>query len=89
MSDRDRQNSIGLLVLAGIGAGALTGALLGLLAVRRPPSARRDEMTDTVDDLKRRAEQILSELSQGTSPVSRSQHKQDILEGDRIEPYDE
>ena len=66
MTDR---NSIWLLILAGIGAGALTGALLGLLASRRP--ARRPAMrsAETVDDLKRRAEQILTELSQ-TSAAS-------------------
>ena len=63
MSDHDRQNSIGLLILAGVGAGALTGALLGLLAIRRPHGPARDEIGETVDDLKRRAEQILTELS--------------------------
>ena len=66
MPDRDQQSSIGLLILAGIGAGALTGALLGLLASRRPRAQARDEIGETVDDLKRRAEQILSELSQSS-----------------------
>lgn len=61
-----QQNSIGLLILAGVGAGALTGALLGFLAIRRPRVQNRDEIGETVDDLKRRAEQILSELSQTT-----------------------
>ena len=64
MPDRDQNLSIGLLILAGVGAGALTGALLGLLASRRPHPQARDEMGETVDDLKRRAEQILTELSQ-------------------------
>ena len=64
MSDHDQRNSLGLLILAGIGAGALTGALLGLLASRRPRAQARDEIGETVDDLKRRAEQILAELSQ-------------------------
>lgn len=66
MPNRDQQSSIGLLILAGIGAGALTGALLGLLASRRPRAQARDEIGETVDDLKRRAEQILSELSQSS-----------------------
>lgn len=64
MPDRDQPNSIGLLILAGLGAGALTGALLGLLASRQPRAQARDEIGETVDDLKRRAEQILAELSQ-------------------------
>ena len=63
MSNRDHQNSIGLLILAGIGAGVLTGAVLGLLASRRPRVQAREEINETVDDLKRRAEQILTELS--------------------------
>ena len=74
MPDSKRQpehhNSVALLILAGIGAGALTGVLLGLLATRQPRAQAQAEMTETVDDLKRRAEQILTELSQsaGTSP---------------------
>lgn len=62
--DRNPQHSIGLLILAGIGAGALTGALLGLMVSRRPRVRAHDEIGETVDDLKRRAEQILTELSQ-------------------------
>ncbi|MDQ2798202.1 MAG: hypothetical protein M3Y13_00990 [Armatimonadota bacterium] len=64
MSNNDQHPNFWILILAGIGAGALTGTLLGLLAVRRPRVEARDEMTETVDDLKRRAEQILTELSQ-------------------------
>jgi hypothetical protein len=63
MPDRDHSN-FWILMLAGIGAGALTGTILGLLAVRRPRSGPYEEMTETVDDLKRRAEQILTDLSQ-------------------------
>ena len=67
LSDQHTSNhhiSIGLLILAGIGAGAVTGTLLGLLATRRPRAQAREEIGETVDDLKRRAEQILTELSQ-------------------------
>jgi hypothetical protein len=64
MPDRDQQHTIGLLILAGVGAGALTGALIGFLASRRPHAKTHDEIGETVDDLKRRAEQILTELSQ-------------------------
>ena len=70
MPDSERHPSLALLILAGIGAGALTGVLLGLLATRRPRAEAQAEMTETVDDLKRRAEQILTELSQsaGAAP---------------------
>lgn len=62
MTDHSRPN-FGVLVLAGVGAGALTGVLLGLLTVRRPRGPAEEEISETVDDLKRRAELILSELS--------------------------
>jgi len=64
MPDRDRQSNIGLLIMAGIGTGALAGALLGLLTARRAGPPGQAEIGETVDDLKRRAEQILTELSQ-------------------------
>ena len=63
-------NSLGLFVLAGVGAGALTGVLLGLLAIRRPRTEAADEIRASVGDLKRCAERILSDLSRaglGTS----------------------
>ena len=69
MSDPVSRSNLGLLLLAGIGAGALTGTLFGLLALRRPRSATRDEISESVDDLKRRAEQILRELSQADPAV--------------------
>ncbi len=74
MPDRNQQSSIGLLIMAGVGAGALTGALLGLLAARRPRAPGRAEIGETVDDLKRRAEQILTELSQTRAAPSETPH---------------
>lgn len=68
--DRNPQNSIGLLILAGVGAGALTGALFALLASRRLQTPTRDGIEESVDDLKRRAEQILTELSQTSAASS-------------------
>jgi hypothetical protein len=59
-----------MLVLAGIGAGALTGILLGLLALRRPQAQVQEEISETVEDLKRRAELILTELSRSPAPDS-------------------
>ena len=54
-----------MFVAAGMSAGALTGLVIGLL-VRRP--APPEQMSETVDDLKRRAELILSELSKDHVP---------------------
>lgn len=57
--------TLGMFVAAGMGAGALTGLVIGLL-VRRP--APPEQISETVDDLKRRAEMILSELSKDHAP---------------------
>ena len=64
MTNPDRL-TLGRFVAAGMGAGALTGLVIGLL-VRRP--APPEQISETVDDLKRRAEMILSELSKDHVP---------------------
>ena len=70
MSDQNPRSNLGVLVLAGIGAGALTGVFIGLLALRRPHAQAEEEISETVDDLKRRAELILTELSRNHAPDS-------------------
>lgn len=70
MPDREPHNSIGILVLASVGAGALTGLLLGLMVTHRPRANAREEVGETVEDLKQRAEQILTELSQTAEAAS-------------------
>ena len=67
MTTQDAHPNIGLFVAVGMGAGALTGLVIGLL-VRRPPPAAPEEISETVDDLKRRAEMILTELSKDHVP---------------------
>ena len=64
MPRESRPDNLGVLLLAGVGAGALTGVLLGLMATRHPRAQAQEEMTETVGDLRRRAEQILTELAQ-------------------------
>ena len=66
MTNPARPN-LGMFVAVGMGAGALTGLVIGLL-VRRPQPPAPEEISETVDDLKRRAELILSELSKDHVP---------------------
>ena len=68
MTDQNPRPTVGVLILAGMGAGALTGVLIGLLALRRPATQAHEEICETVDDLKRRAELILTELSRNYPP---------------------
>ena len=69
MTTQASHPNIGLFVAVGMGAGALTGLIIGLL-VHRPPPSTQEEMSETVDDLKRRAELILTELSKDHAPNS-------------------
>ena len=69
MADQNSRPIIGLIVLAGAGAGMLAGAVIGLL-VRRSQIQSQEEISETVGDLKRRAELILTELSRAHSPRS-------------------
>lgn len=60
---------IGLLVLAGIGAGTLLGAVIGLLLDRRAAGPGGAAMAGTVDELKEKAEHVLDELSENVSEL--------------------
>lgn len=57
----ERKPQVALLVLAGIGAGVLAGAIIGLVLAKR----KRDggAISETVDDLRDKAERVLHELS--------------------------
>ena len=68
MTDQNPRLNLGALVLAGAGTGALAGLLIGLLAQHRPHAQAQEELSETVDDLKRRAEMILTELSRSETP---------------------
>ena len=70
---KSNRTEIGLLILAGIGAGTLIGASIGLLLGRRAARGKDSDLTGSVDELKERAEQVLGELSENlTELVGRS-----------------
>ena len=66
---KPNRTEIGLLILAGIGAGTLIGALIGLLLGRRAAHGPAATLTGSVDELKERAEQVLGELSENLSDL--------------------
>ncbi len=68
MADR-AHNSLGLLVLAGIGAGTILGASVGLLLGRRAGRESEAAMQETVEDLQVKAQQVLSDLSQSVAQL--------------------
>lgn len=63
MTDRPH-NNLGLLILAGVGAGTILGVCVGLLLGRHAGNASEAAMSETVEDLQAKAQQVLSELSQ-------------------------
>lgn len=62
MADRTH-NNLGLLVLAGVGAGTILGVCVGLLLGRQAGHDSEAAMAETVEDLQAKAQQVLSELS--------------------------
>ncbi len=68
MADRAHHN-LGLLILAGIGAGTILGASVGLLLGRRAGHASEAAMSETVEDLQAKAQQVLSELSKSIAQM--------------------
>jgi gas vesicle protein len=66
------RSEIGLLILAGIGAGTLIGATVGLLLGRRAAGRTDAAIAESVDELKERAEQVLAKLSGNVSGMVES-----------------
>ena len=62
MSSSDRGSGT-ILILAGLGIGVICGALIGLILGRRSKSTSFPDVAESVQELRTRAEQVLSELS--------------------------
>lgn len=63
------RNNWGLLILAGVGAGTLAGALIGLTLGRRAVAPGTDELGETVEELKHKANQVLEQLSENVAEL--------------------
>ena len=70
MSYQGRGNST-ILIFAGLGFGVLIGALIGLLLARGSGSKPFTDVVESVQELRNRAEQVLSELSASVSSLER------------------
>ncbi len=62
-------NNLGLLVLAGVGAGTILGVCVGLLLGRQAGHDSEAAMAETVEDLQAKAQQVLSELSKSIAQM--------------------
>lgn len=63
------KTQITLLILAGIGAGTLLGATVGLLLARNAAPRTGEAAPESVDDLKEKAQQALGELTENVSEL--------------------
>jgi hypothetical protein len=70
MSASDR-GTVAVLIFAGLGIGVVCGTLVGFLLGRRPKARQFPDVAETVQDLRNRAEQVLSELSASVSSLDR------------------
>jgi len=68
MSFRGRGSET-ILIFAGLGIGVVCGALIGLIIGRKSTSAQFPVDAETVQELRARAEQVLSELSASVSSL--------------------
>lgn len=65
----NRSAGPGVLILAGIGAGALLGVAIGLALGRHAGRHNDAALSGSVDELKERAQQVLGELSENVAQL--------------------
>lgn len=82
MSDNTSEKNVALNFLAGMGVGALVGAVTALLLAPKSGKETRDDIKVAADDLKKKAEKAMHELSEsGDDLVKKSK---EILETTKV-----
>jgi len=61
--DEREDRDVAMSLLAGIGIGAIIGAVTALLLAPRPGAETREDVKKTVDDLRHKSEQLISDWS--------------------------
>jgi len=69
MSDRDKRNT-SKAVWIGIGLGILAGVATGLVVVTKRMRDKQDPLAESVEELRDRAERVLSELSESVAQIT-------------------
>lgn len=78
MSDRSEDRNLALNFLAGLGVGALVGAVAALLLAPKSGSETRQDIKSAAEDLKEKADKAMHELSESSEELV--QKSKDILE---------
>jgi len=78
MSDNSDERNVALNFLAGMGVGALVGAVAALLLAPKSGKETRDDIRMAADDLKEKADKAMHDLSESSEELV--QKSKEILE---------
>ena len=78
MSDRDKRNTSNA-VWIGLGLGILAGIATGLVVIVKQVRDKQDPLTESVEELRDRAERVLTELSVSVAQIT--QRAQELQTG--------
>jgi gas vesicle protein len=78
MSDNGEDRNVGLNFLAGMGVGALIGAVAALLLAPKSGRETRDDIKGAAEDLKTKADKAMRDLSESSEELVRK--SKEILE---------
>jgi gas vesicle protein len=78
MSDNSDDRNVALNFLAGMGVGALVGAMAALLLAPKSGKETRDDIRTAADDLKEKADKAMHDLSESSEELV--QKSKEILE---------
>lgn len=81
MSDSDDRN-VALNFLAGLGVGALVGAVAALLLAPKSGQETRDDIKTAADELKEKADKVMHDLSESSEELV--QKSKEILESTKV-----
>ena len=78
MSDNGEDRNIVLNFLAGLGVGALVGAVAALMLAPKSGSETREDIKNTADDLKVKADKVMHDISESSDELVKK--SKEILE---------
>ena len=82
MSNNNDDKNVAMNFLAGLGVGALVGAVAALLLAPKSGSDTRDDIRSTADELKDKTEKMMQDLSESSEDLVRK--SREVLESTKV-----
>lgn len=82
MSDNSEDRNVALNFLAGMGVGALVGAVAALLLAPKSGQEAREDIRSAAEDLKTKADKVMHDLSESSEELV--QKSKDVLESTKV-----